>query len=300
MKLTVRIELSMLILATMLFAVSCAPRAEVTRVSTPEPTITATFAPTVTPTAMPTATPTPATDEYGFTEERKAELNQQFQDFLNKQGEFTQGKMFSMMMEPATDLDKSEIGLGIARSIPEIQGYFFDYFEKDGRLFMLMGFDGKDGNRFITPVEIEMYVYKQISEAAFGVFECNANNFYDNSSSEFKTFYGDNQIKSLLDSFKNKVIVLGLNTMEREEPVVDEEGQVVLIEGTKEINSKIELTFGLFQLVSSNGLSYDNPQRGDASSIIRIETVDDAEEIDISKVPILLTFTYFEGVLNSN
>ena len=276
---------------------ACAPNLGASAV-TPKPE--ATTAPTPTLSPVPTEVPTPTVDEFGFTEERKAELNQQIQDFLNYRGDFAREKISEMMMEPATDLDISEISLGIVRSIPEIQGYFFDYFEKDNKLFMLMGFDGKDGTRFVTPVEIELYVYKQLSEASFGVFEYDINNFFENGNSEFKSYYGENQIISLLNNLKSKVIVLGLNTMEREEPSVDEIDQTVIVEGTKEINSKIELTFGLFQLVSSNNLTYDNPERGDTASIIKITSVDDAEKIDISKVPILLNMSYFKGILNTN
>ena len=148
------------ITATLFFA-ACAPRVEAALPSTPEPTISVTAAPTTTSTATPTAIPTPAVDEYGFTEERKAELNRQFLDFLNKQGEFTPEKISPMLMDPITlNMDKNEVGLGIITDFPLVESYFFDYLEKDGRIFLLVGFDGKDGNRFITPLEIPYYFYE--------------------------------------------------------------------------------------------------------------------------------------------
>ena len=101
-RISARLELLLLILAAMLFAGSCAPSVVATLHSTPEPTVFATLAPTVAPTATaapsptPTAVPTPATDELSFTEERRAELKQQFQDFLNKEGEFTPEEISSI------------------------------------------------------------------------------------------------------------------------------------------------------------------------------------------------------------
>ena len=129
---------SLLIVAS---SVSCAPRTFVASTNTPEPTISFTAAPTVTPTAMPTAVPTPAVDEYGFTEERRAELNQQFQDFLNYEGDFTPEKITSAMMElergidHTTLFDMSSARLGISSLDPYLQGYFFDYFKRIVKFF---------------------------------------------------------------------------------------------------------------------------------------------------------------------
>lgn len=80
---------TIIIVIAMLFSIACAPKAEVSLPSTPEPTITATAAPTASPT--PTASPVPTATPI-FSEARMTELNQQFQDFLNKEGEFTPEK----------------------------------------------------------------------------------------------------------------------------------------------------------------------------------------------------------------
>lgn len=303
MKLTLRPAalrfLILAVIASLLFT-ACAPA--ISAAPTLEPAVTAaqTMPPTAAPTAEPTAIPTPAIDEYGFSEERKAELNQQFQDFLNRQGEFTKEKMSEMMMNPATNLDPSEVGLGVLNSNQKIQGYFFDYYEKDDRLFILMGFDGNDGNRFVTPVEIQIYVYEQCPEAAiFNVLEYKQNDFWGNDNEEFRNCTGEDQIMSLLDSLKSKVIGLDLNRFEYNESDAESYGQVVL-DGTRELNSKVELTFGLFQLVSSNNIPIGNPERGDTASIIKIEDVNDVENIDVSKVPILFGISYFIDILNGN
>ena len=44
---------------------------------------------------------------------------------------------------------------------------FFDYFEKDGSLILLMGFDDKNGKGFTTPIQIPLYFYEGEALAKF-------------------------------------------------------------------------------------------------------------------------------------
>ena len=93
MKIASRLVALFLTMFIVFSAVACALCAEGALNNTPNPTISLTIAPTAAPTATSTAILTPTTEEYGFTEERRIELNQQFHDFLNKQGEFSQESM---------------------------------------------------------------------------------------------------------------------------------------------------------------------------------------------------------------
>lgn len=292
---------SLIIIATLaaiiVFSSACAPSAEVALASTPEPTLSAPAAPTVAPTPTPSPVPTPTPI---FSEARTAELNQQMQDFLSKQGEFTPEKITSKMMVTNSPLANDKVGLGIATQQASLQGYFFDYLEKDNRLYLLMGFDGKDGNRFITPVEITQYLYETVEPAVFTVTWAEDN--FVGSAGDCGDIddidYGKRaKLIPLLDSLKGNTFCIDLRmiTFTEDQALVNEFGQVI-IDNLNEINSKQKLSFGLLQLVQANGIDYNNPEKieGDISSILKIYSVDDLSSIDVSDVPLINGIHYFK------
>jgi hypothetical protein len=109
----------------------------------------ATTAPTPTPTPGPSATP-------WMNEEDTAALNLKIQDFLNKSGAYTPEKISAKMFDLSGLLDTSKMQLGLVDAT-HVEGYFFDYIEKDGSLVLLVGFDGADGGRFVVPIQIPLY-----------------------------------------------------------------------------------------------------------------------------------------------
>jgi len=303
-------------LASVLAALSsaaCAPSGAAAAAVTPTPeaaaAATATPAATPSPTPTPSPEPTPIVDEYGFSEERKAELQDQFQAFLNKQGEFTSEKMSLAMMETLSNLNKSEVGLGIVNDVPEIQGYFFDYLEKEGRIFLFMGFDGKDGKRFITPLEIPIYFYEALEPAYFGVREYKENSVVARGENIKAEDYSDDKEKlvSLLHDLKGRVLVFSLHTHKYNESEVDGLGldpinrdKVVVF--IREANSKVELTFGLFQLLPQNKIPpYKNSEKikSDSESILKLTSPEEMGNINIDQVPIILNIYYFSGELTA-
>lgn len=299
--------ITIMTIAAILFSAACAPRVEVALASTPEPTVSVTAAPTATPTVAPTSIPTPAVDEYGFTEERKAELNQQFQDFLNKEGEFTPEKMSQIMMETMSKLDKDEVGLGIVDGgdVPRIQGVFFDYLEKDGRIFLFVGFDGKDGSRFITPIEIPYYFYKSYEPAQFAVMKHKENSIAIAGEDINGEDYSNNEEKlvSLLVCLKGKVLIFNLNHKRIDESAgdnlnLDAKDLDDVNMYINEVNLKVELTFGLYQLLAQNKIpSYTNPDKikGDSESILKLTNPEEMGKINIDLVPITTSIGYFAG-----
>ena len=239
----------------------------------------------------------------------KKSLNQQFQDFLNKQGEFTSEKMSLIMMETMSILDKSEVGLGIVYSdgiSPDIQGYFFDYLEKDGRFFLFMGFDGKDGNRFITPLEIPIYYYGSLKPARFQIEKYNKNTVMLRSGVDVEAEdYSDDKGKlvSLLNDLKGRTLLLRLITYKFSESDfyrfdLDKETAEIVNNFIKEVDSKSELTVGLFQLLTQNGMSpYTNPDKikGNSEPILKITNSEEMGKINIDQVPIIDNIGYFSG-----
>lgn len=113
------------------------------------PTSTATSAPT--PSPIPGPTPTPWMNEADT-----AALNQKIQDFLNKEGDFTPEKVSARMFDLSGLFDSKQIQLGLVDAT-HIEGHFFDYVEKEGSLLLLVGFDGKGGDRFVAPIQIPLY-----------------------------------------------------------------------------------------------------------------------------------------------
>jgi len=273
-------------------------------IESPTPSTEVTPEVTQSPSPEPTETPI-VLDEFGFSEERKAELTQQFQDFLNKQGEFTPEKMSLIMMETPSNLDKNEVGLGIADTgdVPRMQGYFFDYLEKDGRIFLFVGFDGKDGNRFITPLEIPIYYYESFKQSRFDVIQYKKNTITVEGENTESQDYSDDESKliSLLNSIKSGIVMFNLISQEFDESKWDKydlgaETRQNVTDYVKEVNSKVELTFGLFQLSPQNGIpSYTNPDRikGDSESILKITSSDEMSKINIDQVPMISSISYF-------
>lgn len=68
-----------------------------------------------------------------------------------------------------------------------------------------------------------------------------------------------------------------------------------LLDYYSELDSKIGLTLGLFQLVPSNEIPCEDLIEGDTSSILKIEDVNNINNIDVSKVPLLMAISYFAG-----
>lgn len=153
------------IMALLLMSLSaCAPSLVAPVVtSTPEATAEVTAIPTSTP--VPTEMPVPTLSP----EEEKEILNQQLQDFLNKEGEFTEEKMNRLPIYAYGCDPKDGSNLGILRvysnendkdRLVSVYGYLFDVIEHEDRnIILVMGFDGKNGNRFITTLGVDGSVY---------------------------------------------------------------------------------------------------------------------------------------------
>ncbi|MCE5187689.1 MAG: hypothetical protein LLF75_00660 [Eubacteriales bacterium] len=277
------------LLFSMILAVtsfSCAQNKTVALAATPEPTFTTapTTAPTATPSPSPTATPF-------FSVERTDELNQQFQDFLNKEGEFTAKKISSMMFRIANEKDKKTMTLGLISNALKFEGYFFDYFEKDDNLILLIGFDGKDGSRFVTPLQIPLYFYEGEPKARFAFIKHYVETAYDEGVATI-TSENIRDVYTQLNNLKGKCIAFDptIKTF----PVSDEYPDVDKTY-LKEYNSKVGLQQKLILSLNINGLNpnYDFESVPDNRDILAVENINDINNIDISNVPLIKNI-YFE------
>lgn len=215
------------------------------------------------------------------------------------------------MMEFMTldrELDKSKMVLGIIGEWGEVQGYFFDYLEKDNRIVLFIGFDGKDGNRFITPVEIESYFYEAFKPAHFGVRNYKVND-YDAAGENWEgQDYSDNKegLLLVLNDMRGKAVIFDLSILKLDDSQADDlEPAVrdVAYDYINEVNSKVTLSFGLLQLLSENRVhSLENPDniKSDSNSVLKIINADEMRQINIDQVPIIYGgISYFSGVLTT-
>lgn len=324
-----------LLLACLLSA--CASGESVLSSGAPSPESNATPSPIPTATPVPTPSPTPTLSPE---EIKTAKLNQEFHDFLNKEGEFTPEKIFSQLIEfycsKGTDhitkyedwsnYDERKFGLGLSSIQPHIQGYLFDYFESEGRIILILGFDGTDGTRFISPVEIPFYVVEG-TQRHFGVGKSTVNNMdgIDYSIPRDTVTTGEctesivikdrNTLFSILDSLKGKVIAFFLEEYEWNFDLstnatflaLSIAAQNCLIDYQNEVNSKVDLAFALLHSVTDNNIKINEWRGGDekeiyrlimdadGNAILRIENADQLENIDISRVPLLVTFKWYDG-----
>lgn len=181
---------------------ACVQSSIVAIATTPEPkisiSVTSTVTPTNTPSPIPTATPI-------FSEERVAELNQQIYDFNHNEGDFTKEKKSEMAIRTQTTEERGSTELGIQLSQPRIEGYFFDYFEKDGSLILLMGFDDKNGKGFTTPIQIPLYFYEGEALAKF-TFAVKTSSYL--GTVETVTNKDTEGLFTYLDKLKGKVIMV--------------------------------------------------------------------------------------------
>ncbi|MCE5187754.1 MAG: hypothetical protein LLF75_01000 [Eubacteriales bacterium] len=300
MKLTARLIALLFIVLIMFLSVSCAPNSIVAPASTPAPTFTS--SPTLLPTAVPTATPTPSpTPEPLLSAERKAELNLQITDFINNQGDFTKDKKSKMAIRTRTrESQSTELGLADGLNV-FIEGYLFDYFKKDGSLLLLVGFDGKDGKGFVTPVQIPLYFLEGEAKAGYN-FETYEDSI-DSSMAFCRTTItvaeGTNKDTTglfvYLDKLEGKVIRFRLCFKKFSGSVDDYVG--VLHDYLKERDSKIGLAVKLVDSVATNGMEIDNEDYHLEDyvnyEIYNLKNVDAIENIDLLKVPMMSASIFF-------
>ena len=218
------------------------------------------------------------------------DVDQQFQDFLNKQGEFTPEKMSSMMFRIADEKNKKTMTLGLVSNALKFEGYFFDYFKKDDNLILLMGFDGKDGNRFVTPMQIPLYFYEGEPKARFAFIKHHEETAYEEGIATI-TSENISDVYPQLNNLKGKCIAFDptIKTF----PVSDEYPDVDKTY-LEDYNSKVGLLQKLILSLNNNGFTnYDFESVSDNRDILTIKNINDINSIDISNVPLLKNI-YFE------
>ena len=146
--------------------------------------------------------------------------------------------------------------LGLADSQPKLEGYLFDYVEKDGSLILLMGFDGKDGKGFITPIQIPLYLIEG-SKTNFYFLKSDYNTVLSPSSvAGMATDENAQKIFEYLDKLEKRVIAI-IPSFEKY-PGSSEGYTGVVADYFIEHNSKVGLASKLISLVATNEIKIRN------------------------------------------
>lgn len=279
------------------FSVACAPDSAVAAAATLTPEPAPTFSPTPSPTPVPTPTPTHSpTPVPLFSAERKAELNLLITDFINNQGDFTKEKKSEMAIGSETTDKLGSTELGLVLYDPQIEGYLFDYVEKDGSLILIMGFDGKDGKGFVTPIQIPLYFLEGEARANFTFYEFEANTVFTRfNQTDVANNKDTTNLFKRLDELEGNVIVI--EPAFESFPGSKDDHTGVTKDYFIEHESKLELAGRLVDSVATNGIEIENENyhEDDYSNyeIIKLKNVEDVENLDLAKVPLMQLHIYY-------
>jgi len=277
------------VLAVFLLA-ACAPSEAAAGAVTPAPEAAAalTAAPAAEATQSPSPEPTPIIDEFGFTEERKAELDQQIQDFLNYEGKYSRENIQKYLL-PIRD---SYYSLGLVNSgdsFNRVQPWLFDCMEKDGDLILMVGFDGKDNKRFITLLNVPLH-FKETNPKA-GVGFSKISEWNDHTNEESVGNIGDiDVIKSHLS--KNKPMLIDFITIVGSDEEARNLGGDDFVTLNQYYRNNLFYTGDLISKVYWNEKTIDNILKLGNEKIQKIEHVSDISKINNATIPIVGVIIY--------
>ena len=280
-----------LVTSVLLFIYACSPGGIAVSSVTPEPSLTAvpTSTPTATPSATPTAIPTPAVDEYGFTEERKAELNQQIQDFLNKEGNYTEESLAGQLLTGQSNeiFYKGTRKLGLMDETPRIQCWLFDYFMWEERLMLIVGLDGKSDERFVTLLEIPVYFYDRYEPATF-IFTQLVGHSLSSQGKSAEPHCSIAQMKDYLDLLKNHPIIITFRLEKFPDSWLVEAQSVgeYAVEFVNQGNSRVDASRSLVASVFANGIDLEIDDLNKVS-IFYLSDISELANIDLSSIVML-------------
>ena len=226
--------------------------------------------------------PIPTMDEEAI---ERDEVNQRIHDFINFEGDFSEEALIKSR-KVFTDWDGKPMKFGRYDDQMKVAGWLFDSYEKDGENWLVVGFDGKDGERFVTVLRFDTELYTSHG-AGFGLatmeldgMAANAKKISSNNTegSEFNT---GAKITELLESIENGPIKIGM------QPGSFPEGP----NGVK-FNRETDLINEIFVELADNGVTKmdsnhswypDSITKG--TKIVRIDNIEDAEKISSDDAP---------------
>lgn len=313
MKLSARVNVLLLIaiLSPIILFTACVQSTIALPLSTLEPTMSFSSmsvpieTPIITPSPAPTVTPIPSLNP----EQQEALLDQQIQEFLNKEGQFTKEKMSEMAIWGSSFCyeDGNGTDLGILRIFNDnsdeyddnvsVYGYLYRVSRnEDSNIILTMGFDGKDGNRFNTDLMILSNCYDAQSETddeqRFGLSFATEEGLHldDKHVRQFRATRSD-EIFQYLDNLTGKKVVADIAAKKVN---LDELSNVGAKIFWKESNSRLPYIYNLISRLANNGI--------DTSAIVSsgkdiplITSSSDLIKVDFDTVPLVRGIRFREN-----
>lgn len=307
MKYRISLLLSLLIVVIALLSTACAPANLVAPAITPEPSTTVAATPTATPSPEPTATPVATLSP----EEQAALLDQQFQDFLNKEGEYTVEKIEEYCPIWGSRLcyeDGNGTNLGILKIFKtgstdkyddsvSVYGYLYSVSRNvNSNIILTMGFDGKDGNRFNSVLMILSNCFDAQTETddekrfglSFGTEE--GLHLDDKYVRQFRATRSD-EIYKYLENLIGKKIVAVIAAKKVNLDELNNSGAKIF---WKESNNRLPFTYNLISKLANNGI--DTSAVGSSGKDIPLITnSSDLNNVDFDTVPLVRGIRFREN-----
>lgn len=173
-------------------------------------------------------------------------------------------------------------------NLSKVEGLLLGYREKEESIILLIGFDGKNKDRFVTPLRIPVYAIED-NNISFSFLKLSSLSLSgDKSVLEFKN---RKDIIETLEIVKGKVVFLSLiDDVVENYSAISNLNHKRLIE---EVNNGVKTTRGLLGRVNGNGLNSPHSDLG--SNLIEIKKNEDVDKINFIEVPIIApSITYFE------
>lgn len=263
---------------------------EATTMTTASPTSEPTEAPTTAPTVAPTPEQTVDVEA-----QEKAELNQRIQDFLNKEGEYTDEKLLAITVskEEITERHPNVTKLGLIGS-SLVQELLIDSRIKDDNLLLTVGLVDEDGNRYIICEEMLTYVFSP-EEASMGISQLTKNYGHDSREGEEETVNGmDNILERMEEREGSTIIVMPFPHIDELE--YDGKGGAAVDESFEKLKGREDLNKELFNMVYKNGFepSEDLSNLNPNIKLVEIRSADDIDNVNLDEIPILYqTIIYY-------
>lgn len=226
--------------------------------------------------------------------EAELKLNQQIHDFLVKEGDFTDKKLNSGIILTARKASGTKLGLMPGNSI---QGVLLDSRQKDDSLLLTVGLLDKNGDRFVTSVQLATYLYDALGGTGeigyIGVQRPLVEIFvlrqdYTHGHATIESFYKNDEVVEKIKTLEGGIFMF-IPYSNIEDIAYDGSGGEVGDRFVPELRSRVNLNKKLFDTIWTNGLksSEDVSSLDPNTELIKIKSVDDINKVELDDVPIL-------------
>jgi hypothetical protein len=177
----------------------------------------------------------------------------------------------------------------------EIGGVLLAISDKGDNLLLVVGFEDKDGGRFVSVVRIPTYFFY---DPAIGRVVLYEHENYDVNNNHGTLVKSKDELIKKISSQEGKIIGVGLIPEEIKDSVLRETyGEIPsVIRYESDFNGVVDETKALFlEVVDNNEVLKDLPFKdSNGVKIEKIENFNDISEVDVSRVPITGSLDFFK------